>query len=127
MKVCYIITSGEYSIYTIEAIFDSYDLANAALPHYDNARIEEFPLNPEHRTNPDGLIGYQCYLWDRGEINPKVRSIKKMGTVDIGKVIPALSNVGSPSVYVWAKDHDHAIKIASEKFAQQRAIDAGIA
>jgi hypothetical protein len=30
-------------------------------------------------------------------------------------------------IYLWARDKDHAIKVAAEKFAHQRAIDAGIA
>jgi hypothetical protein len=49
--------------------------------------------------------------------------------------MPAADQIGvlhepfthSYDIYVWARDKDHAIKIAAEKFAHQRAIDAGMA
>ena len=46
-----------------------------------------------------------------------------------GNKISTLTTYGGYSIltYVWAKDKDHAIKIAAERFAHHDAIKAGIA
>ena len=126
MTVCYVITSGEYSDYRIQAVFSTQELAQSALRHYNDAQIEEFSVDPDYPTRSDGLIGYQCYGWSDMSIRPFPRSLEEMSRQNTEKV-RTLDGTDTQSIYVWAKDHDHAIKIASEKFAQQRAIDAGIA
>jgi 1,2-phenylacetyl-CoA epoxidase PaaB subunit len=45
---------------------------------------------------------------------------------NVGAVTTGLSRKDY-MVVLWARDKEHAIKIAAEKFARQKAIDSGIA
>jgi len=136
MKTCYAITSGEYSDFSIHAIYTSRELAKAELPKYraegrDHHGIMELPLNPTIPAAPPGLNGFCC-------IGPDERRNGRIWACCCGAVgmPPAeLIGVAKPwegdtkqyTLHIWARDHDHAVKIAAEKFAHQQAIDADIA
>ena len=137
MTTCYAITRGEYSDYTVLAVFTTRELAEAELPKYHRgkhgtAQIEELPLNPEIPGPPPGMQGYFCAENDDGSIWGRRVSCDEMPAADqIGvlnrQVVTEPWFRAWHNMYVWARDEDHAIKIAAEKIAHQRAIDAGIA
>ena len=137
MTTCYAITRGEYSDYTVLAVFTTRELAEAELPKYhgserDTAQIEELPLNPEIPGPPPGMQGFSCGDTDDGTICANRVSCDEMPAADQIGVLKR-HVVEKPwfrawhNLHVWARDEDHAIKIAAEKIAHQRAIDAGIA
>jgi hypothetical protein len=129
MKTCYAISSGSYSDYRVIAIFTTKEMAEDELFRYgSDAFIEDFPLDPITPDQYAGLAGFYC-----GQRDTQNQSIftcaedplSMMRRDDIGVVHKHGS--GAYSAYLWARDKDHAIKVAAEKFAHQRAIDAGIA
>jgi hypothetical protein len=129
MKTCYAITVGEYSGYGVIAVFTTRELAEAELPRYPDADIEEFPLDP---TTPDkcaGLTGFFCS--ERSAKNQSVfgydeAPLTMLRRNDVG-LVRRMGLDGPYCIHLWARDKEHAIKVAAEKFAHQRAIDAGIA
>ena len=130
--VCYAISSGSYSDYKINAVFSSKEKAEAKLNFFADGKIEEFPFDPEMAEAPAGMLPFACYShkWDSAtcEYVPCLRAF----SVDYDSVVRAGNKVsawvGTASItYVWAKDRDHAIKIAAERFAHHDAIKAGIA
>lgn len=127
-RVCYAIVDGYYSDYVVNAVFTTKELAEQQLPKYgdgyDDARIEEFSLDPIVPAPPAGMKGFSCYSQEQGIIYARNCSDKEMTAKAIGIVD---STGPGYRVSAWARDKDHAIKIASEKFAHQKAIDLGIA
>ena len=130
--VCYAISSGSYSDYKINAVFSSKEKAEAKLSLFADGRIEEFPFDPEIAEAPAGMSPFVCYShkWDSaaGEYVPCLGAF----LVDYDVVVRAGNKVSpwgstTMSTYTWAKDKDHAIKIAAERFAHHEAIKAGIA
>jgi hypothetical protein len=133
--VCYAISSGSYSDYKINAVFSSKEKAEAKLSLFADGKIEEFPFDPETAEAPARMLPFICdsHKWDlaAGEYVPCLEAF----LVDYGPVVRAGNKVsarttsGSTTMftYVWAKDKDHAIKIAAERFAHHDAIKAGIA
>ena len=126
MKTCYAISSGSYSSYSVIAIFTTKELAEAELPNYEGGDIEEFPLDPTVPDQYTGLTGFFCWecsdlsVWATSQCPAKMLQRNDVGLVD-------RRGNGLCQIHVWARDKDHAIKVAADKFAHQRAIDAGIA
>jgi hypothetical protein len=124
-KEIYIITSGCYSDYKIEAVFDEIELADSFMEtfetkHYDGQRIEVYKLNQHAQAFREKLKPYflrmakdgQCteiaiedYLHDNFNDPPKFNSMGEM------------------VLYVFAKDETHAIKIANEKRVELIALN----
>ena len=130
--VCYAISSGSYSDYKINAVFSSKEKAEAKLSLFADGKIEEFPFDPEMAEAPAGMLPFACYnyKWDSA-ICGWVPCLQAF-SVDYDSVVRAGNKVSAwvgtaITTYVWAKDRDHAIKIAAERFAQHDAIKAGIA
>ena len=136
MATCYAIVSGEYSDFSIHAVYTTRELAETELPKYcaqdrDYYRIIELPLNPDIPAAPPGLNGFYCIGPDKkrnGHIWAHCCGAAGMPSAElIGVARPWEGDPDQYFVHVWARDKDHAIKIAAEKFAHQQAIDAGIA
>lgn len=139
MNTCYAITRGDSGESWAVAIFTTRKLAEAELPKYENnddtrewVEIRELPLNPEIAGPPPGMQGFHCGDTDDGRTLASRVPCDQMPAADqIGVLNRHV--VEKPwfrawhEIYVWARDKDHAIKIAAEKIARQRAIDAGIA
>jgi hypothetical protein len=129
MTICYAITEGEYSDYRVRGIYTTKEKADAALCKYGiDAEIEEFPLDPDVPGPPEGMSGYKCGESIFGEVFASSRTpyeMKEWRKEKMGEVIPEFG--GKYGVWLWAQNEKHAIKIAAEKFARKRAIDAGIA
>jgi hypothetical protein len=131
MATCYAITEGEYSDYKVLAVFSTKELAEKELPNYSivryPAKIEEFPFDPLVPTPPPGMAGFCCGTGISGDVFALSRTPHEMAKCEnVGEVTTGLSRKDY-RVLLWARDKDHAIKIAAEKFARQKAIDSGIA
>ena len=134
MSICYAISKGEYSDYRVCAIFTTREKAEAALGAYGvDAEIEEFRLDP---VMPDFSAGRQLYRCYKSLVSGQIDAY----SVDLSDLY--LNNSSAPDyashfeprpvgvsflVYVYARDREHAVKIAAEKFAKTEAIQAGIA
>ena len=117
-KIIYVCTQGDYSDYHIAGVFDDEKLAYKFASHF-HCEVEEWPLNP---FGPELSKGYFPF---------SVRMTKKGDTVAVHRVeadyayrreadatIHTLDWTGNLLVYCWAKDKEHAIKIANETRAQ---------
>ena len=134
MSICYAISKGEYSDYRICAIFTTRKKAEAALDAYGvDAEIEEFRLNP---AIPEWSAGRQLYRCIKslpsGEVYTYSADLSNLTFYD--SWLPDYASYFEPHsmhrsfrVYVYARDREHAVKIAAEKFAKAEAIQAGIA
>ena len=126
MKTVYILTEGEYSDYHIVATFSTKELAEEALNHCPNSDIEEYELDaleiPEH---PPGHTAWSVNInaktnainWTdqqksfNGYFEPRENYYEGHGVS--GKL-------NSFIVYCWARDKEHAEKIALDKFYQSK-------
>ena len=110
-KEVYVVTRGWYSDYSIEAVFSSEKKAQLLVNILDDARIETYEIDSVEIKE-----GHRCYI---------VR-MKKDGTVvdvyqsrtsidDIAVSFDLHKNLWS---FQFAKDEEHAIKIANERRAQ---------
>lgn len=129
---CYAISSGSYSDYKVRAVFSSKEKAEAKLNLFADGSIEEFPFDLEIAETPAGMSPFVCYShkWDSaaGEyvLCLQVCPTDYDNVVRAGNKVSAYGIIGI-TTHVWAKDKDHAIKIAAERFAYHDAIKAGIA
>ena len=127
MPTCYAITAGSYSDYHVCAVFTTRELAESECFMYGaEAKVEDFPLDPVLPKPPEGMKGFSCYEdTPAGVINVYEEDGCAMYVEAIDAVKPVYPN--GLSTLLWAREESHAIKIASEKFAQYRAIQAGVA
>jgi hypothetical protein len=122
MATIYIVTSGEYSDYGINAVFDDKEKAEQWIKEkrvidyleagdYD---IEEYKLNP---TMPDeyrqGMLPYDVWIRRSGDIQTITRYYDA-GFDDKFHVM-CFPNSCIGSTIVWARDKQHAAKIANER------------
>jgi hypothetical protein len=139
MKI-YVVTSGEYSSYGIEAIFSALATAEAYAAKlnseghqsywnkiYNNANVEEHELDPDEGANPKPLqtiYGASIYL-NSGDLAKVPNDGKCLRTLDFrvppaefrGAVVNAYSN----------KSSEHALKVAAEArqaFLRENSITA---
>lgn len=130
-KTVYIVTSGSYSDYNIDAVFDDKERAEALARMIEDAEIEEWPLNPPFSFNPREHAGmllwrvYYCARWFRDQnewwavqSNPLEHQASSWEPDPLG--------TGYGGVFVWASDKEHALKIAQDKRAEYLAHEAGI-
>ena len=122
---CWIIEQGEYSDYRVVGIFTSLAAAEQALAYmklekdiWDEPTITERPLNPCIAELNAGLTQYQVIFRpnDCLSCNPVIN-------LDPTDMMWGPAEARFYSFTIWAKDKDHAIKIAAERKAQ---LDAGI-
>lgn len=130
MKMIYVVTSGSYSDYGINAVYDSRELAEAATAGKSDYEIEEYPLNPGEAEHRQGRSLWHVAMHHDGSV---------VTTSDFGLMwanppedrifIEQQRIAGSLSfdteiidfvfeVYAWARDETHAIKIANERRAE---------
>ena len=126
MTKTYVLTEGCYSEYHIVGVYSTQELAQEAQSLYPYSDIEEFDLDniPEH---PPGMKAWGMVFVD-GKLNDNSRQIspntesfpseKDYTQLYDGKRIYR--------VYCWARDKDHAEKIALDKYYQHQATKAGL-
>ena len=131
MTTCYAISSGEYSDYQVHAIFTTKEKAEAALPLYGrDSEIEDFPLDLVVPEWAPGRHLYRCFKYSSGDVAAYSTDLSELSlweTSMLGHFEPQALDPDRARVYVYAKNKEHAVKIAAEKFAKADAIQAGIA
>lgn len=119
MSKVYLVSSGEYSDYSIDGIFSSKEKAMAFMYHFHKEDgyggyndVAEREVDPWGEQIDQGLTLWRVY-------------IRKQGDTDRCSMIDPSSNEVGYEFYgnalcfqVWAKNQDHAIKIAGERRAR---------
>lgn len=116
MKTAYVVTSGEYSDYSIRGVFDNRELAEkfvALLTDEDSPTIEEWPVNPSARQL---RAGYSIFFV-RMDREGKAMEARQEGSAYGINGRPGFDINGCMFVTVMAKDAKHAVKITNEKRA----------
>ena len=119
----YLVTSGEYSDYCVDAAFSTKELAEefVALPDNGGSYVEEFELDPDVVTRARN--GYKLYFV-RMERNGDAHTVWPRGVYDFkevakgAKLRQCLNQPARMEYFCWAKGEEDAIKIANEKRAQ---------
>lgn len=122
MKV-YVITKGSYSDYSIYGVAVNKEMAETLRKHvsdrYEDANIEEYDTD-EYKPLTEGKKPYAVALNENGicralyevtydihDCKGKVRNNKQKGETMY-------------TVYLWATDEEHALKIARDKIAEYK-------
>jgi hypothetical protein len=121
MKTIYVVTSGSYSDYGINAVFDDEQLAKDFIAmfekgNYIDMQIEEWKLNPEEENIRAKRKLYFLRMNKEGiasdiSIEGSSFSIDYINTIQF-------DNKKNLMVRCFADDEKHAIKIANEKRVQ---------
>lgn len=121
MTKIYIVSTGDYSDYCIMGVYSTHDKAIDAEAFYAG-EIQEFELD-EVPPHPKGLKYFRVEMPESGEF--RIRHIEGDGIESLIKTGYMESGIGffepRPPYYVlkvWAKDTQHAAKIANEKRSQ---------
>lgn len=127
MKI-YLVSAGDYSAYGIDALFSSYDKAQAFIDEVCGERIEEYELDPPNvdmkrkgyklwfiTMKRDGSVLCCNDQSFRGDL------VDTSGELEIND---SCSGKYRDIAYarLWAKSEEHAIKIVNEKRAQMIAM-----
>ena len=113
MTKIYVVTSGSYSSYRVHGVFTA-DKADYAARLYQG-EAEEYAIDelPDH---PEGMLMFRV-------------AMKKNGDSDVSQKDPddtggrCSFSSGRLYVHTWAKDAEHAVKIANEIRGQKIAIN----
>ena len=124
MKI-YVVTEGTYSDYHIEAVFDDEALADE-LARLRNelqsadCQVEEYELNALADKIKQGLLLWRVVMLKNGDTDwvHEAAGYYPEILVSIPKLIGRRQTEAMLYATVWAKDKEHAIKIANEKRAQ---------
>lgn len=127
MKKIYIVTSGEYSDYGINGVFETKELAQAYIEMLGNPKgwssemqVEEHDLNPYKNYIKEGLKPFLIFIHKNGNVTKA--EIAQYG-LKPSTTISFSYNKSQMIVFCWAKDKQHAIKIANEKRAKIIALN----
>lgn len=120
-KKIYIVTSGEYSDYGIDAVFTTKENAVEYVEqHGTDYNIEEYNLDEEVvKETKLWFIEFEIESQEIKHASPTTYNIDK--NKDTCKVTEYLSSKPYITFYVEANTMDRAIKIASERFASVKA------
>jgi hypothetical protein len=108
MTIVYLVTSGEYSDYRVDGVYSTKELAEKAKIALGDVDIETYVLDEfaDHLNQGLSLWQVEISKCDNGESRTWKTS---RPTTWIG--------FKSLNLAIWAKDEQHALKIASEKRA----------
>lgn len=129
MKV-YVITKGEYSDYHICAVSTNKEKAELLQKAFkgngswSEARIETYETDKYITEVESGLKLYRCVMDTAFGITIEESDLDCIEDQDYN--VRGYEDMGHYWVYVWAKDEDHARKIAADKIAEYMAKKEGI-
>lgn len=125
MTTIFIVTSGSYSNYGINAVFTEKKYAEEyvkifnILNSYDELRIEEYEANPHQEEIKKGRYPFWVQMSKDGEkLSVKISDIHGKD-----KRISYTYDKSHINIYCYAEDKLHAIKIANEKRIELIAMD----
>lgn len=128
MEKVFIVTSGSYSDYNIDAVFDTKEKAEAYIKSFgqydqDFNDIEEYDLNPKTRTRGrKGMFAYHVRMTEALEVKSCFSGESYEDLADNKECF--YTEYYKPFMldcYVWARDKEHAIKIAVDKAREIKA------
>jgi len=138
MKTIYIVTTGDCEDYQTCAVFDNERQAKKAAEFY-GGEIEEWPLNYEDegmKLFTSGTKGHVFYFDDNSNVVKSLITVPFHLTPSVreftDKSFPSQysemdkKNHGRYRVEVFARDEEHAMKLATEKLTQYKAQQAGV-
>lgn len=132
MTTIYVLTEGDYSDYRIVALYSTLELAEEAQKLCPDSIIEEYKLDSEIPDHPQDLFGWSV------TIDVEDNTIRSTYQEDvISRPFEPQENYyenrylssNTPPLFVvkcWARDQEHAEKIALDKFYQFKAQQAGL-
>lgn len=113
----YVVTDGNYSDYRIMGVFDSKEKAELYIDSF-YGRIEEYVLNPYNEELKNGFKSFAVYMNINGSTEKYGIKCGNGSTNDNS----FFNYYGDDEIYLianmWAKDEQHAIKIANERRVQ---------
>lgn len=124
MKV-YIVTKGEFSDYHIERVFSTKEKAQEYLDYLgdtDNSGMEEYILDNE---TPRGVFEYRVSLYEDGSTKAELMDFNDRFSYYRKDAFQYKKSFGNNKYYwfnIEAKDAPHAVKIASERLMQIKAM-----
>jgi hypothetical protein len=119
MTTIYLVSDGEYSDYSVYGLYSTLEKAKQAQELYAANYIEEFELDhlPPH---PPGELLWCVHMKDNGgvqlierETAPEQFEPSCIYNNLLDGYYPDLRTIGN-ILRIWARDQDHAIKIAGE-------------
>lgn len=116
-NACYVVTTGQYSDYSIVGIYSTKELAElAAATITDANEIEEYELDIAADKLRQGFKPYRVTFDTDWRSAATIRSVHLAGLgIESSPAVREWRKV--LHVYCWAKDEVHAAKIANEKRA----------
>jgi len=130
MNKVYVVTSGQYSDYGIDAIFTTKELAekfiDSFLKNYNEMEIEEWDLNPNEQHLKQNRKPYFLRINKEGNVSDVEQRDSSFG---FKQNIPVCNTSYTHdklwlNVECFADDESHAVKIAGEKRTQILASDS---
>ena len=129
LRKVWLVTSGEYSDYSVEGVFSTKENAEAfikAFPkQYDSYHEpEEWPLDMGVDKIAKGLKSFRVFLdFNTGELYPNYSTrTEDAFEGEFSTELTRLHNGGTIfTCNCWAKTSIHAIKIAHDKWAQAKS------
>lgn len=122
MKTIYVVTSGEYSDYGVDGIFDNKKLAQMFIDKfpakYTSRRIEEMILNPAEKEMRDG---YDWWFIRMAHDGTCIEARVNNSSYYLLNSTENFDVKGHMYTEMFAKDEKHAIKIANERRVQHIA------
>lgn len=117
--IIYIVTSGDYSDYSIDGVFDSRELAEIASNECQyETRIEEYYLNKICDDNPVyWCVEYENDHWTIGQAS-FVQEPHELNIAHVTKHTYAGESYTRYVIYIKTDGRDAALKIANEKIMQ---------
>lgn len=128
MKTAYILTDGCYSDYHIVGVYSTLELAEKAKEHLsgDDVYIEEYDIDTMLPTSPPGMFAWHIVInYDTSEITNTYKVDCLGSNFDPNELYSeGNSKYSMPATYhvqCWARDEEHAQKIALDKYYQYKA------
>ena len=124
MKV-YVVTAGDFSDYHIERVFSTKEKAQEYLDYLgnaNNASMEEYILDKEA---PRGVFGYRVSFDEDGSAEAELTDFNDRFSYYRKDAFQYKKSFGNHKYYwfnIEAKDAPHAVKIASERLMQIKAM-----
>lgn len=131
MEMIYVVTSGSYSDYGIDAIFSTKEMAQAFIDGiktpYEEMRIGEWELDPHLKDLKKGRKAYRVTMSKEGKVREVANesSTYILNRVEYG-FPPGISFQDNKKIMncsCFADDEKHAIKIVNEKRIQFIALN----
>lgn len=125
---CWALTQGMYSDYRVLAVFSDEETARSQMNRWDADDVEELPFNCTIPEPPANMFAH-CAVRNQKRM---VIIISKYRPCDYevaerGDKVYYNTHTFTAETYMYARDEDHAMKIAAERFALYDAKEAGIA